>query len=331
MKNRSRNIPKKVFFNKEELELIDKKMKILEIDNFSAYCRKMLIDGYVIKKDYASKKEEVIAIVFDILDECKYTLKPGETPMDKDFVQYFLSENKKGYSPHFATAATLLLRYFDIPARYVQGYRVQSEAFKQKGTTFSTNIYDKDEYAWVEIYDEEIGWYPLDVSVGENIDAVKDKVKPIVPDKDTSDQVSEDTTQNNTQTPVVLNPNIQTEDIEELETKDMSIVYIVCGICLLPFVLVWLRRYMRKQYYKKQSIQNVCYALYRRLEKMESYKDVFDPEMVALFEKNRFSLQGIDEKELEILLKYTEAKSKEVFKNISLCKKLKFYFIDCLM
>ena len=43
------------------------------------------------------------------------------------------------------------------------------------------------------------------------------------------------------------------ESIEELETKDMSIVYIVCGICLLPFVLVWLRRYMRKQYYKKQS------------------------------------------------------------------------------
>ena len=62
MKNRSRNIPKKVFFNKEELELIDKKMKILEIDNFSAYCRKMLIDGYVIKKDYASLKELIYEI-----------------------------------------------------------------------------------------------------------------------------------------------------------------------------------------------------------------------------------------------------------------------------
>ena len=62
MKNRSRNIPKKVFFNKEELELIDKKMKILGIDNFSAYCRKMLIDGYVIKKDYASLKELIYEI-----------------------------------------------------------------------------------------------------------------------------------------------------------------------------------------------------------------------------------------------------------------------------
>jgi len=62
MKKRNRNIPKKVFFNKEELDIIDKKMEVLGIDNFSAYCRKMLVDGYVIKKDYTSIKELIYEI-----------------------------------------------------------------------------------------------------------------------------------------------------------------------------------------------------------------------------------------------------------------------------
>ena len=62
MKNRSRDIAKKVFFNQEELDVINKKMEVLEIDNFSAYCRKMLIDGYVIKKDYTSLKDLIYEI-----------------------------------------------------------------------------------------------------------------------------------------------------------------------------------------------------------------------------------------------------------------------------
>jgi len=37
-------------------------MEVLGIDNFSAYCRKMLVDGYVIKKDYTSIKELIYEI-----------------------------------------------------------------------------------------------------------------------------------------------------------------------------------------------------------------------------------------------------------------------------
>lgn len=57
MVKRTRKIDKKVFFSEDEMKIIKKKMEILGIDNFSTYCRKMLIDGYVIKKDYTSLKE----------------------------------------------------------------------------------------------------------------------------------------------------------------------------------------------------------------------------------------------------------------------------------
>ena len=52
MANRKRDIQKKLFVNEEEDKIIKEKMKQLGTDNFGAYARKMLIDGYVVKTDY---------------------------------------------------------------------------------------------------------------------------------------------------------------------------------------------------------------------------------------------------------------------------------------
>ncbi len=51
-----------------------------------------------------------------------YTVSPGRTPSNRDFVLYFLQEKKQGYCVHFASAACLLLRTVGIPARYAEGY-----------------------------------------------------------------------------------------------------------------------------------------------------------------------------------------------------------------
>lgn len=52
MANRKRDIQKKLFVNEEEDKIIKEKMKQLGTDNFGAYARKMLVDGYVVKTDY---------------------------------------------------------------------------------------------------------------------------------------------------------------------------------------------------------------------------------------------------------------------------------------
>ena len=56
MANRKRDIQKKLFVNEEEDKIIKEKMKQLGTDNFGAYARKMLIDGYVVKTDYTTIK-----------------------------------------------------------------------------------------------------------------------------------------------------------------------------------------------------------------------------------------------------------------------------------
>ena len=57
--NRNRLCPKqkKFFVNDKEYELIRKKMEQMGTDNMSAYIRKMVIDGYVVKLELPELRE----------------------------------------------------------------------------------------------------------------------------------------------------------------------------------------------------------------------------------------------------------------------------------
>ena len=62
MVNRTRNIVLRVPVTAEERTLIEQKMKLLRTRNFSAYARKMLIDGYIVNVDYADIKAQTAEI-----------------------------------------------------------------------------------------------------------------------------------------------------------------------------------------------------------------------------------------------------------------------------
>jgi len=56
MANRTRKIRLEVHVSEEEKEMINEKMLQLGTTNFNAYARKMLIDGYIIKRDFKELK-----------------------------------------------------------------------------------------------------------------------------------------------------------------------------------------------------------------------------------------------------------------------------------
>lgn len=56
MANRTREIVLRVAVTKEEYDMIKEKMLQVGTTNFSLYARKMLIDGYVIKRDFSELK-----------------------------------------------------------------------------------------------------------------------------------------------------------------------------------------------------------------------------------------------------------------------------------
>ena len=55
MPDRTRPIRKEICLNEQEVNLIRHKMRQLGTQNFGAYARKMLIDGYIIKVDRAKE------------------------------------------------------------------------------------------------------------------------------------------------------------------------------------------------------------------------------------------------------------------------------------
>jgi transglutaminase-like putative cysteine protease len=99
--------------------------------------------------------------------EAYYTLRPGMTPFWEDSVDYFLFKNKKGYCQHFASAAVLMYRLYGVPARYAGGYRATASSFTVRADgTYGSVLTDENAHAWVEIYDDTVGWIPVDVTPG---------------------------------------------------------------------------------------------------------------------------------------------------------------------
>ena len=56
MAKRKRTVPLHVLVSEEEAALIKEKMLQAGTTNFSLYARKMLVDGYIIKRDFAELK-----------------------------------------------------------------------------------------------------------------------------------------------------------------------------------------------------------------------------------------------------------------------------------
>lgn len=111
----------------------------------------------------------------------EYTLSPGQTPYGKDFINYFLNENHKGYCVHFATAATLMLRRLGIPARYVEGYYISPDDQWNTDADGYVSIPDSRAHAWTEVYYPLYGWVVADFtpsySEGGSVPAENDSWK----------------------------------------------------------------------------------------------------------------------------------------------------------
>ena len=128
----------------------------------------------------AENLKGAIEYVKDYLNQnMSYSLSPGRLPSNKDFVEYFLYENKIGYCAHFASAGALMLRAMGYPARYVEGYAInRSDLMNQTLTSFIDDgnhtvdivVRDYNAHAWVEVYYDGFGWIPVEFTGGSGME-----------------------------------------------------------------------------------------------------------------------------------------------------------------
>ena len=113
------------------------------------------------------------ATATEIISEILVYLKNGVTYDEKfasnggtDFAAFFLEKSARGYSVHYATAATLMLRYFGIPARYAEGYFLSAKEAAEFEGGETIILTENHSHAWAEYYLEGVGWVPFEVTPG---------------------------------------------------------------------------------------------------------------------------------------------------------------------
>lgn len=112
--------------------------------------------------DPDASRAEIADMVAEYISSAgRYTLSPYVTPEGEDFALHFLQTSKQGYCIHFATAAVLMLRALDVPARFVSGFVVTVPP-GSAGEGFE--VTDRNAHAWVEVYYDNVGWLMLEVT-----------------------------------------------------------------------------------------------------------------------------------------------------------------------
>lgn len=151
----------------QDSEAVDKTIKLAEMDASLSLAENV------------SRLEKYYA------ENIPYSYRPGITPYGKDFVDYFLLENRRGYCAHFASAATLIFRRLGIPARYVEGYAIDPEDIGEEGQAqqdakveeyhqgyteipqsgvIRVDVLDANAHAWVEVWVDGLGWRVVDIT-----------------------------------------------------------------------------------------------------------------------------------------------------------------------
>lgn len=121
-------------------------------------------------KTLAEKRQRVEEIRAFLAKNYTYSTAPGRVPAGKDFISYFLTENKKGYCTSFASAGVMLLRASGIPARYVVGMTAGPDEIKEAPALpdglHTVSLNDRHAHAWAEVYVDGLGWRPVEFTPG---------------------------------------------------------------------------------------------------------------------------------------------------------------------
>ena len=234
-----------------------------------------------------------------------YDLNAPAMAEGEDFVSHFLTEGR-GYCVHFATTAALLLRMQGIPARYVSGYT----ALVTPGE--AAKVPDSAAHAWVEIYLDGYGWYPVEVTPGggESGAPASETEDPTLPEA--GDEPAVDTPQ--TEPPAI--PVQPWEDTTTSDTGDADADYEGSAPSAQPLDLRWLRipagilllgalgyglerlaARLRRREEKRPDTNPSVLSAYRRYRRLLALGAAEDPVLEELGRKAKFSQHTLTEEE----------------------------------
>lgn len=302
--------------------------------------------------------DEITAFIIAALESnADYTLTPGNAPVNKDIIEYFMFESGKGYCQHFASTAVLMYRLYGIPARYASGYLVDPDDFALEKGMYKAYLTDESAHSWVEIFIKDYGWVPIDVTPSTD-----GSIRTSYPGFDAAKlQQVLDQYQWNADSFI---PVYETEEIQEVEHVEeeilkisipreklekyipIMITIIIYTVLLLPFFWDYrcIKRLWKLEKMDCRQLFAKCMEMFRFagylkdcdgteedfVERLSELFPEIAPEdfnhMMAMIEKDAYGLQGAKEQERIFVRKMYQRMEEIIYNKLKWNRKFIFYF-----
>lgn len=271
----------------------------------------------------------VSAVQAYVSASASYDLSTPSVPNGEDFVSWFLHDSETGYCVHFATAAAILLRCLDVPARYVTGYSTAITANEW------TTVTSDDAHAWVEYYFDGAGWYVLDPTPAADTPAQTAPEEPIAAPIEPADNQPEDTPPAGDEPPAV--PDIPAESQEtpqKTDKKSVNILHFVWPVLVLAAALfLWraLRFSVRRAAIGRGSPNRRAVALYHHICWLSRQTKTEVPsDFLEIAEKARFSHHKLNREDLLPMQALAEQLTKQLLADKRFWKQVLYRVIYAL-
>lgn len=279
---------------------------------------------------------------------------------ESDFLKDFLTASKRGYDVHYATAAVVMMRYFGIPARYVEGYLITPEQAEEAQSGEAFTLTEEAAHAWAEIYQDGIGWVPFEVTP---------KYMDLMEQEDTLFGTGADGAQNQTTPPDSPPENSldMTEDIHEDPEEDNEeqqhdlftpivrwiaaiSAFLLLLILLVHLLRIWARQLRRRHSLRladrRQALKNLYTELHRLMRLIYRWPDCVVPsnfvetvrsdlgedmavkyqEILNICQAAAFSEHAVSEAEYQEAYCFTRQTHRLMKKRLSAGRKLKLFW-----
>lgn len=266
-------------------------------------------------------------------------------------------DQARGTPYQYATVAVLTMRYFGIPARYAEGYRITEQLVNSGGAGKPMTVDSSCAWAWAEVYQDGVGWLPADLTpgLGDMIEEQPDNTLDgdLELDREEEEDPLEEESDASTQTPEPLGGTV----VRILKKSLVWLAYLL--LVFVAFcIFLWLRR--KKLLEKKQQLfrdENVANAVgwiiadaTLLLEQMGisrengSLRDITEPvnarfgeayaanfeEIIRLNDRAVFSKRTMEESCRETALHFREETLVRMKKEVKWYRRVRLKWLHCL-
>lgn len=222
---------------------------------------------------------------------------------ESDELGYFLTNSKVGKSELYASAATQMLRYYGVPARYVEGYVITEKMIADGSSDdkdaiskpASVTVTEDSAHAWCEYYLDGVGWLPFDVAPkyrGEiKFTATEDALKSELgggkgTEGSTSDSTDKD--EENKDTNQDIENPINSQTLVFTYAKLLVLLAILLVLIIL-IIIIAIRRYRLRRFLRSLKTDNAriavkksfSYSMYLISQKLEDFDISFIKESAS--------------------------------------------------